>query len=145
MSVTDAKQARRVVQLMVLAAWADGHVAGSEALTIQKLVTGVPMLDGVGPIAELSRDTRARMMEEGMDECVIAAATGLRDREYKELAFQCCARVTGADSVFAAEEEEFLRKLQQLFALTADDMRRLLVLASPGTAGAPPASSKSGR
>jgi hypothetical protein len=126
----DPKQGRRVVQLMVLAAWADGHVAGSEAITIQKLVTGIPLLDGVGPIAELCRETRLRMVEEGMDECLIAAATALRDREYKELAFQCCARVTGADSVFAAEEEEMLRKLQQLFALSVDDLRRLLVLAT---------------
>ena len=110
--MTDVKQARKVVQLMVLAAWADGHVAGSEALVIQKLVSEVPLLDGLGPIAELCRDARARLTEEGMEECVASAAAGLRDREYKELAFQCCARVTGADSVLAAEEEEFLRKLQ---------------------------------
>src|SRR5438876_12362648 len=102
--MSDAKQARRVVQLMVLAAWADGHVAGSEAITIQKLVNGMPLLDEVGPIAELCSETRARLVEEGMDECLITAATALRDREYKELAFQCCARVMGADSIFAAEE-----------------------------------------
>jgi hypothetical protein len=134
----DERQAKKVVQLMVLAAWADGHVAGSEAITIQKLVHGLPMLDGVGSIAEMSRDTRTRLTEDGMEECIIQAAAGIRDREYKELAFQCCARVTGADSVLAAEEEEFLKKLQQLFALTVDDMRRLLVLASPGSSGAPP-------
>jgi uncharacterized membrane protein YebE (DUF533 family) len=136
--VNDVKQARRVVQLMVLAAWADGHVAGTEAITIHKLVGGVELLDGVGPIAELCRDTRTRLTEEGMEECLLAAAGGLRDRAYKELAFQCCARVTGADSIFAAEEEEFLRKLQQLFAFSVDDLRRLLVLAAPGSAGAPP-------
>jgi hypothetical protein len=136
--VNDEKQARRVVQLMVLAAWADGHVAGSEALVIQKLVSGVPLLEGVGPIAELCRETRTRLTEEGMEECMLHATAGLRDREYKELAFQCCARVTGADSIFAAEEEEFLRQLQQLFALDVDDLRRLLVLAAPGLSGAPP-------
>ena len=38
----DVKQARKVVQLMVLAAWADGRVAGSEAITIQKLVNELP-------------------------------------------------------------------------------------------------------
>src|SRR2546428_8402762 len=128
--MSDAKQARRVVQLMVLAAWADGHVAGSEAITIQKLISGSHLLGGVGPIAELSRETRAQLVDEGMDECLIAAATALKDREYKELAFQCCARVMGADSIFAAEEEEMLRKMQQLFALNVDDMRRLLVLAT---------------
>jgi uncharacterized tellurite resistance protein B-like protein len=126
----DVKQAQRVVQLMVLAAWADGHVAGSEAIVIQKLVNGVPLLDGIGPIAELCRDTRAQMLDEGMDECMINAARALRDREYKELAFQCCARVVGADSEFAHEEEEFLTKLQQLFALNVEEMRKLLVLAT---------------
>jgi hypothetical protein len=136
--MTDVKQARKVVQLMVLAAWADGHVAGSEAIAIQKLVSSLPLLDGLGPIAELCRDTRTRLTEDGMEECLISAASGLRDREYKDLAFQCCARVTGADSVLAAEEEEFLKKLQQLFGLNVDDMRRLLVLASPGSSGAPP-------
>ncbi|HUJ29388.1 MAG TPA: tellurite resistance TerB family protein, partial [Myxococcales bacterium] len=119
--MTDDKQARKVVQLMVLAAWADGHVVGSEAIAIQKLISAAPLLSGVGPIAELSREARARLTEEGMEECLLSAASGIRDREYKELAFQCCARVIGADSVLAVEEEEFLKKLQQLFALGTDD------------------------
>jgi uncharacterized tellurite resistance protein B-like protein len=142
----DEKQARKVVQLMVLAAWADGQVAGSEAIAIQRLISEVPLLEGVGPIAELARDARAGLTEKGMDESMVSAASGLRDRDYKELAFQCCARVTGADSVLAAEEEEFLKRLQQLFALSVDDIRRLLVLASPGAGGAPPvAPSRSGK
>ena len=128
--MVDVKQAQRVVQLMVLAAWADGRVAGSEAIVIQKMVNGLQLLEGLGPIAELCRDTRTQMVEDGLDECMISAARALRDREYKELAFQCCARVIGADSEFASEEEEFLRKLQQLFAINVEDMRRLLVLAT---------------
>jgi uncharacterized membrane protein YebE (DUF533 family) len=134
----DLAQARSVVELMVLAAWADGHVEGSEAIAIQKLTHGLPELDGVGAIAEIAREARQRLNESGMDACMIAATNALRDRQYKELAFQCCARVTGADSVFAHEEEDFLRKLQQLLALTIDDMRRLLVLATPGSHGGPP-------
>jgi hypothetical protein len=126
----DPKQAQRVVQLMVLSAWADGVVAGSEAIAIQKMVSGIPLLHQVGPIAELCRDTRTQMVEDGLDHCLIAAAGALRDREYRELAFQCCARVMGADNVLAIEEEEVLKKLQQLFALSSDDMRRLLVLAT---------------
>lgn len=128
--MADARQGTKVVQLMVLAAWADGHVAGSEAIIIQKLVNSSPLLAAVGPIAELSRDTRARLLEEGMEACLIAAAGGVRDREYRELAFQCCARVVGADAEFAASEEDFLKKLQELFAFTVADMRRLLVLAT---------------
>jgi hypothetical protein len=126
----DPRQARRVVQLMVLSAWADGVVQGSEAIAIQKMVSGIPLLRHVGPIAELCRETRTQMLDEGMDECLIGAAGALRDREYRELAFQCCARVMGADNVLQVEEEAVLKKLQQLLALSLDDMRRLLVLAT---------------
>ena len=128
--MADAKQGTKVVQLMVLAAWADGHVAGSEAIIIQKLVNSSPLLAAVGPIAELSRDTRARLLEDGMGTSLIAAAAGVRDLEYRELAFQCCARVVGADAEFAASEEDFLKQLQELFAFSVADMRRLLVLAT---------------
>ena len=128
--MADAKQGTKVVQLMVLAAWADGHVAGSEAIIIQKLVNSSPLLAAVGPIAELSRDTRARLLEDGMETSLIAAAAGVRDLEYRELAFQCCARVVGADAEFAASEEDFLTQLQELFAFSVADMRRLLVLAT---------------
>jgi hypothetical protein len=134
----DVEQARRVVELMVLAAWADGHVEGTEAIAIQRLVAGLPELEDVGPISDVARDARARLNASGMDACLTAATAALKDKIYQELAFQCCARVMGADSVFAREEEDFLRKLQQLLGLSVDDMRRLLVLAAPGTQGGPP-------
>jgi uncharacterized membrane protein YebE (DUF533 family) len=134
----DVEEGRRCVQLMVLAAWADGHVEGTEAIAIQKLVHGLPELSGVGPISEIARQTRQLLQEQGMEACMIGVATAIRDRPMKELAFQCCARVMGSDSVFATEEEDFLRKLQQLFGLSEDDMRRLLVLAAPGMHGGPP-------
>jgi uncharacterized membrane protein YebE (DUF533 family) len=136
--MADAEQGRRCVQLMVLAAWADGHVEGTEAIAIQKLVQGLPDLAQAGPISEIAREARQLLQDQGMEACLIGAASAIRDRPMQELAFQCCARVIGADSNFAAEEEDFLRKLQQLFSFSEDDLRRLLVLAAPGMHGGPP-------
>jgi prepilin-type processing-associated H-X9-DG protein len=136
--MSDVEQGRRCVQLMVIAAWADGHVEGTEAIAIQKLVQGLPELAGVGPISEIAREARQLLQDQGMEACLIGAASALHDRSMKELAFQCCARVMGSDSVFASEEQDFLRKLQQLFSFSVDDIRRLLVLAAPGMHGGPP-------
>jgi hypothetical protein len=137
-AMIDVEQGRRCVQLMVLAAWADGHVEGTEAIAIQKLVQGLPELTGVGPISEIAREARQLLQEQGMETCLIGAASAIHDRPMQELAFQCCARVIGSDSRFAAEEADFLRKLQQLFGFGEDDLRRLLVLAAPGMHGGPP-------
>lgn len=123
---------------MVLAAWADGHVEGTEAVAIQKLVTSVHELSAAGHISEIAREVRHELSEKGMDACIASAAAGLRDRAFKELAFQCCARVVGADSSFPAQEEDFLRKLQEVLGFSEDEMRRLLVLAAPGMHGGPP-------
>jgi len=136
--MADVEQARRCVQLMVLAAWADGHVEGTEAVAIQKLVNGLHELSAAGHISEIARGVHQELTEKGMDACIAAYAAGLRDRSFKELAFQCCARVIGSDSSFPKQEEDFLRKLQHVFGFTEDDMRRLLVLAAPGMHGGPP-------
>jgi Tellurite resistance protein TerB len=136
--MSDVEEGRRCVELMVLAAWADGHVEGTEAIAIQKLVHGLPELAHVGPISEIAREARQRLQEKGMEACLIGATSAIRERPLQELAFQCCARVIGADSSLAAEEMEFLRKLQRLFAFGEDDMLRLLVLAAPGMHGGPP-------
>lgn len=126
----DPDQARRVVQMMVLSAWADGQVEGSEALAIQRMVAGNPLLEGVGVVSEIGRETRKWLLAEGMDACLAAAAAGLKDPDYRELAFKCCARVMGADRVFPLEEESVLGRVQQLLGLTDSDAERLLVLAT---------------
>jgi uncharacterized membrane protein YebE (DUF533 family) len=126
----DPSQARRVVELMVLSAWADGHVEGSEALAIQKQVAANPKLEGVGVVSEIARETRRWLLSEGMDVCLAAAAGELKDREYRELAFQCCARVMGADRSFPLEEESVLGRLQNLLGVSDADASRLLVLAT---------------
>jgi uncharacterized membrane protein YebE (DUF533 family) len=126
----DPIQARRVVELMVLSAWADGHVEGSEALAIQRQVAANPMLDGVGVVSEIGREARRWMLADGMDACLAAAAADLKDRDYRELAFQCCARVMGADRSFPLEEESVLGRLQNLLGLSDAEASRLLVLAT---------------
>jgi uncharacterized membrane protein YebE (DUF533 family) len=136
--MADLRQARRCVQLMVLAAWADGHVEGTEAVAIQKLVTGLPQLSRVGPISDIAREAREELQEKGMEAALAHVAGEIQDVAYKELAFQCCARVIGADSSFPPEEQQFLARLQGLLGLGVDDMRRLLVLAAPGMHGGPP-------
>ena len=126
----DPLQARRVVELMVLSAWADGHVEGSEALTIQRQVTANPMLEGVAVVSEIGRETRRWLLADGMDACLAAATADLTDRDYRELAFQCCARVMGADKSFPLEEESVLGRLQNLLGMSDADASRLLVLAT---------------
>src|SRR5438132_12880900 len=106
--MADLEQARRIVELMVLTAWADGRVEGSEALAIHKLVIAVPELRAVGPTGEISRDTKARLGEIGLLEAVKEAAQAITDTKYRELAFQCCAKISAADGELVAEEAEVL-------------------------------------
>jgi hypothetical protein len=136
--MSDLEQARGCVRLMALAAWADGRLEGAELVTIQKLAQGLPQLAGVGPTSDIARAAQEELQQRGMEAALAAAAAAIRDRSYKELAFQCCARVMGSDSVFPPEEGDFLGRLQELLGLTIDDMRRLLVLATPGMHGGPP-------
>ena len=126
----DPIQARRVVELMVLSAWADGHVEGSEALAIQRQVASNPMLEGVGAVSEIARETRRWLLADGMDVCLGGAAAELKDSDYRELAFQACARVMGADRAFPLEEESVLGRLQNLLGVSDADASRLLVLAT---------------
>src|SRR4051812_6811843 len=128
----DLEQARRIVELMVLTAWADGRVEGSEALAIHKLVTAIPELSPIGPTGEISRVTKARLVEIGLMQAVKEAAQGITDPKYRELAFQCCAKVSGADGDFVLEEAEVLTELQTAFGFNASDVKRLLVLATHG-------------
>jgi len=126
----DRDEAEHVIALMVLAAWADGRVEGSEAFAIQRLVAGNPLLAHLRPISEIADETRDRLREKGMDPCLQDACAALSDRSYRELAFQCCAKVMAADRVFPVEEESVLRKLQALLGLESADAERLLVLAT---------------
>ncbi|MCA1829581.1 MAG: tellurite resistance TerB family protein [Myxococcales bacterium] len=126
----DVEQARRIVELMVLTAWADGRVDGVEALAIHKLTLAFPELRDVGPTGEISRKAKERLERVGIAAAVREAAKGITDPRYREIAFQCCGKVSGADGVFVAEENAVLTELQQLFGYDAEDVKRLLVLAT---------------
>jgi hypothetical protein len=91
--MADREEARRCVQLMVLAALADGHVEGTEAVAINKLVQSVHDFAHVGHIGDIGRETRHLLDERGMDACLRELAAGIPSRPMRELAFQCCARV----------------------------------------------------
>lgn len=126
----DLAQAQQVVQLMVLTAWADGHVEGSEALTIHKLVASYPELREVGPTGDLSRLARERLQRLGMTAAIRESAGAITDPRYRELAFQCCAKVSGADGEYVPAEADVLSQLQELFGYSMDQVKRLLVLAT---------------
>ena len=128
--MADLDQSRRIVELMVLTAWSDGRVEGVEALAIHKLTLAFPQLRDVGPTGEISRIARNRLDRVGIADAVREAAAGIVDPKYREIAFQCCAKVSGADGLFVPEENEVLTELQRLFGYSAEDVKRLLVLAT---------------
>ena len=118
--------ARQIYELMVLTAWADGKVQPGEALAVQQIVAGEPALAKLGDRGQLAREIRARIDEKGLTAALREAAAPLVDREDRELAFRCCARVLHADGELAAEDADALATLQELFGFTGDDVKRLL-------------------
>jgi hypothetical protein len=130
MTEADLPLARSIVELMVLIAWSDGRVEGNEALSIHKQVTTHPLLKQVGGTSELSRKARERMNQLGLEEAIRQVAASIQGKPQRELAFQCCAKVMGSDGDFGGEEAMVLGTLQEVFELSSDDVRRLLVLAT---------------
>jgi tellurite resistance protein len=126
----DRDEAEHVIALLVLAAWADGRVEGSEAFAIQRIVSANPLLAHVRPISAIAEETRVQLREKGMDAALEEACAALPDRTYRELAFQCCAKVMAADRSFPVEEESVLKKLQRMLGLESAEAERLLVLAT---------------
>jgi uncharacterized tellurite resistance protein B-like protein len=122
--------ARRIVELMFLTAWADGRFEGSEAIAIHKLAASVPMLREVGPTSDIDVAAKERLAASGLDACVREAAAPIVLPPQRELAFQCCAKVSGADGKFVAEEAKVLQILRQIWGFSPADVERLLVLAS---------------
>ena len=116
---------------MFLTAWSDGRFVGSEALTIHKLATQVPILREVGSsTADLDVNAKARLAELGLEACVREAAAAIAVPAQRELAFQCCAKVSGADGKFVPEEAQVLQILRQTWGFSPADVQRILVLAT---------------
>jgi len=124
------EEARRILELMFLTAWADERFVGSEALAIQKLAAHVPLLREVRSTAEIDLATKRRLAQLGLEACVREAAAAITNPSHRELAFQCCAKVGGADGKFVASEAQVLRILRDAWGLSEDDVERLLVLAT---------------
>jgi tellurite resistance protein len=124
------EQARRILELMFLTAWADGRLEGSEALTIHKLAAHFPQLRELGPTGDVEMAARRRLAQKGLEAAVGEAAAQITDRVQREVAFHCCAKVSGADGQFAPEESQVLGLLRRHWALSPEDTERLLVLAT---------------
>jgi len=122
----DDEQGRRIVELMFLTAWADGRFEGSEAFAIHRLATQFAQID----TGDVDADARERLRRFGLERCVREAAEGIIDTNQRELAFQCCAKVSGADGHFVPQEAQVLRLLREIWHFTNDDVERLLVLAT---------------
>ncbi len=124
------EQARRILELMFLTAWADGRFEGSEALAIHKLAGQHAQLREVGPTGDIESIARRRLAQKGLDASVHEAAAQITERSQREIAFQCCAKVSGADGLLAPQESQVLRLLQSDWNLSPADVERLLVLAT---------------
>jgi tellurite resistance protein len=122
----DVEGARSIYQLMVLTAWSDGKVEASEALAVHEIVASMPEFKEIGSKSELSKAAKARIDEKGLDATLRETAGKLQDRGDRELAFRCCARVLDADGELGAEEAEALATLQEVFALSGEDVKRLM-------------------
>jgi hypothetical protein len=122
--------ARRILELMFLTAWSDGRLEGSEALAIHKLAAHIQQLREVGPTGDVDVEARRRLARLGLEACVREAAADIADPAQRELAFQCCAKVSGADGRLASQESDVLRLLRESWDLSGQDVERLLVLAT---------------
>jgi tellurite resistance protein len=125
------EHARRILELMFLTAWADGRFEGSEALAIHKMVAHVPLLREESSSAhDIDLAVKRRLGELGLEACVREAAAAIIQPAHRELAFQCCAKVGGADGTFAPQEAQVLHILRQAWGFTDEDAERMLVLAT---------------
>lgn len=122
----DVNAARRIYELMVLTAWADGRVEAAEALAVHEVVISNPVFKEIGSKSELSKSVKARIDAQGLDAAVRETAAGLTSRADQEFAFRCCAKVLDADGEVAAEEAEALADLQEIFGLSGEDVKRLM-------------------
>jgi uncharacterized tellurite resistance protein B-like protein len=78
----------------------------------------------------ISKQVRARITAAGLEAALREVAALVLRRPDRELAYQCCVRVMGADGDLQAEEASVLATLQQAFEFSPMDVKRLLVTAT---------------
>lgn len=122
----DPEQAKRVFQTVVLTVLADNAPESAEAVAVAKIRQDYPELGGLPDIQGIGREIRTKFEGLGLEETVRDVASGITAKEYRELAFVCAARVMQADGETDLEEAELLGLLQELFAFSGDDVKRLL-------------------
>ena len=122
----DKDAARRIYELMVLTAWADGRVEAAEALAVHEVVVSNPAFKDIGSKAELSKAVKARIDAQGLEAALKETAAGLTVRADQEFAFRSCAKVLDSDGEVAAEEAEALADLQEIFGFSGEDVKRLM-------------------
>lgn len=122
----DPNQARSIFELMMLTAWADGHLEVSESVIAAAVLDELPELRALPGLADLGARARERLEEQGIPAALAEVAQGLHDTAHRELAFVCCARVLEADGIIAREEFQVLAELKALFDLGHADVARLL-------------------
>jgi hypothetical protein len=118
--------AKRIHELMVLTAWANGKVEPSEALALHKLVASNPHLHALPDKPETAKKMKARIDEVGLDPAVREVAAAVADRSDREIAFSLCARVLDADGDLSLEEADVLSSLQEVFGFSGEDVTRLM-------------------
>ena len=118
--------AARIYQLMVLTAWADGHLHELEQRMAGHLLLEVPELAGLHGRDELARQALERLHAVGIRAAVDETARPLDSLSLQRLAVVCCARVLAADGRLAPEEFAVISQLRQLFGMTVTEMRGIL-------------------
>jgi hypothetical protein len=73
---------------------------------------------------------KRKLAQVGLETCVRDAAAAITVPVQRELAFQCCAKVGGADGTFTAQEAQVLRILREVWGFSDEDVQRILVLAT---------------
>ena len=98
------QDARRIYELMVLTAWADGKVQAEEALAVHRIVAADPAFAQVGNKSEISRAIQKRISEKGLDASLREAASAIAEAD-RELAFRLVATT---DKAGAKEIKNYL-------------------------------------
>lgn len=123
---TDLQQAKHVFQAVILTAIADGAPEGCEAAVVAKIRDEFPQIAALPDIGDIGRELHGRYIQLGLETTARAIANGIRDRDYKELAFLLCVKVMQADGETDLEEAELLGIFQDLFELSPADVKSLI-------------------
>jgi hypothetical protein len=118
--------ARAMFRAVTLTALVDGRPDLSEARVVSELVDLHPRFAAFDDAFELGVQARVLLDEKGVEDALNEIVAGIASPADRRLAFQLCARVMIADGQTAGEEAMVLGTLQELFALSPDDVRAIL-------------------